>query len=183
MEALPLPLQWLRWLLPSTAGDTGLAAVEPAGRALADGCRTLGVLLALLGASGGCAVEGCAAEANRTPGLKPVPLAAQQFRRCQTRPPLAYTEGIPYGLWYRAPEAPGLQPLPGRRRAFAAAGGVVRPWAQPLQGNAAPPLSLQRQRRIAHHHSRPQAQHLGLQPVDLGLLLRMMRLQRSCAAP
>ena len=51
VEALPLPLQWLRWLLPSTAGVQASLRLNQLGAPLADVLPHLGVLLALLGAS------------------------------------------------------------------------------------------------------------------------------------
>lgn len=50
VEALPLPLQWLRWLLPSTAGVQASLRLNQLGAPLADVLPHLGVLLALLGA-------------------------------------------------------------------------------------------------------------------------------------
>ena len=51
VEALPLPLQWLRWLLPSTAGVQASLRLNQLGAPLADVLPHLGVLLALFGAS------------------------------------------------------------------------------------------------------------------------------------
>ncbi|MBF8223797.1 ABC transporter permease [Halomonas sp. 328] len=47
VEALPEPLVWLRWLLPSTAGIQGLVALNQMGVGLEQVSRELGVLLAL----------------------------------------------------------------------------------------------------------------------------------------
>ncbi len=51
VQALPLPLQWLRWLLPSTAGVQASLRLNQLGAPLADVLPHLGVLLALFGAS------------------------------------------------------------------------------------------------------------------------------------
>ncbi|AVO39955.1 ABC transporter permease [Simplicispira suum] len=51
VEALPLPLQWLRWLVPSTAGVQASLRLNQLGAPLADVLPHLGVLLALFIAS------------------------------------------------------------------------------------------------------------------------------------
>ena len=47
VEALPLPLQWLRWLIPSTAGVQASLRLNQLGAPLADVMPYLGTLLAL----------------------------------------------------------------------------------------------------------------------------------------
>ena len=51
VKALPLPLQGLRWLIPSTAGVQASLRLNQLGAPLADVLPHLGVLLALFGAS------------------------------------------------------------------------------------------------------------------------------------